>query len=352
MKRLFLVLAEVAGIAVLVIFAATMLDTDLRPAPDSAPGYRIVQVPTPSRDRDIEVHIWYPTATAATSTLFGQNALFYGFHAIADAEPVAKSLPILLISHGSGGNAERLGWLAAHLAISGMIVVAPNHPGTTSRDSDPHQTVKVWERPQDLSAILDFLQATPPAGLKPDFTRIAVLGFSIGGHSALGLSGVTLSKPAFVDYCARMGDQLECKWLRDGGVVFSDINQALYEQSNLDTRITTTIAIDPAWAPAMTQSSLEQMPLPTLLINLGASGTVPEAVQADRIATHLPNARQEWVDGASHFSFLAECSTLGWIIIGIVGEENICADPGGKKRGLAHRELKQIISQFLTELWQ
>jgi len=348
MRRILLILAGLAAIPAAALLAAMLLDTEIRQPPENVPGYQVMRIPMPHREQDIEVHIWYPTSETGASELIGQNALFYGFYANPDARPMAVSAPIVLLSHGSGGNAVRLGWLATELAAKGMIVVAPNHPGITSRDSSPFETVKIWQRPQDLSAVLDFLQQTPPEWLKADFSRVAVVGFSLGGQSALSLSGAKVTKQGFIAYCDQNPDMPDCKWLAKGGVDFTQIDQALYEQSGLDARITAAVAIDPTLPLAMTDESLTQMTSPILVINLGTTSEVPLAVRADRIATLMPQATYQSIPGATHFSFLAECSVLGRIIIGLTGEENICADPGGRDRAAIHADLNGLISDFLT----
>lgn len=63
-----------------------------------------------------------------------------------------------------------------------MIVIAPNHPGSTSGDSSPAKTLRVWERPADLSAIADQLDTLLPEGLSADTWNIGAVGFSLGGY--------------------------------------------------------------------------------------------------------------------------------------------------------------------------
>jgi len=144
-----------------------------RPVPDQAPGYHSFKLNMPSTGQEWVVRLWYPTDVTTPPSLIAQNALFYGFYAIPDAAHRPGAMPLILLSHGSGGNAPSLGWLAAALAQSGFIVAAPNHSGTTSRDSDPFQTVKVWERPVHLRALLDHMASAPPLTWPPISTGSA-----------------------------------------------------------------------------------------------------------------------------------------------------------------------------------
>lgn len=120
--------------------AASLLDTTERPPSFEPPGYHVAKMQVPGRETDVWLHLWYPTESDAATVLAGQNGLFYGEHVHPDAAPVSGPLPVVVLSHGCGGTGEWLGWLAGYLASQGMIVAAPDHPGTTSGDSDPFKT--------------------------------------------------------------------------------------------------------------------------------------------------------------------------------------------------------------------
>lgn len=328
---------------------AALLDTDIRPAPEIAIGYTNLTVVMAHRAKPVDVHIWYPTEATGTQELIGQNALFYGFYALRDAEPKSSPLPVVVMSHGSGGNAVQMGWIATELARRGMIVIAPNHQGTTSRDSDPFQTVKVWQRADDLKAALDLIEKSPPFGLRADMTRVASFGFSLGGFSALSVAGVQVSKTQFIDYCAKNAGVLDCGWMQKAGVDFTSIDQAKYEQSNRDPHVSVTVAVDPALPLAMTVSSLLSLTMPTLIINLGEPDTIPVGMRLDQVSKKISSAAYEVVPKSHHFTFVAECSRLGEIIIGLAGDDNICSDKGFRPRAEVHPELAKLIGDFLVE---
>jgi predicted dienelactone hydrolase len=198
-----------------------------------------------------------------------------------------------------------------------MIVVAPDHPGTTSGDSDPNQTPLVWQRTDDLTAALDLLQNAPPGGLQPDMTRVAVLGFSLGGYTALGLAGVQVNKAAFIDHCSATPDAADCAWMVAAGVDFTAIDAARYDASHADAQVTAAVVIDPALVQAITSDSLKAATVPFLLINLGDAGSIVAASDVAGLAKDLRDTTYQAVPGAAHFSFLAECSVLGKIVIGV-----------------------------------
>ena len=349
MNRLLRVVLGLLTMGLILAATAFAFQTHGRAQPSIIPGYTTMTIAVAHRDRPVMLHIWYPTNSDIPPELIGQNALFYGEWVRRDAPPVPGPAPVVLISHGSGGNAVQLGWLATALARAGMIVVAPNHPGTTSRDSDPFQTVQIWQRPLDLTAALDALAKSPPDGLVPDLSRVAVLGFSLGGHSALSLSGVQVIKAGFITYCTKSPDQPDCSWMSKAGVNFAQIDQTRYEASYRDPRITATVAVDPALDAAMSAESLGKIDHPVLILNLGLPETIPIGVRADGIAAQIKDAKYHAIDGAHHFSFIAECSGLGWAIIGMAGEENICSDTGFRDRATVHAEALAQILPFLTQ---
>lgn len=333
--------------AVAVVAAASLLDTTERPPAFSPPGYHVTDMTVPGRDGPVQLHLWYPTDSDAATVLVGQNGLFYGEHVRPEAPPVAGPLPVVVLSHGSGGNAERLGWLAGYLASQGMIVAAPDHPGTTSGDSDPFRTPLVWERIADLKATLDLLETAPPAGLQPDMSRVASLGFSLGGYTALGIGGVRVSRDAFISHCAAKPQAVDCVWMVAAGVDFATVDAALYDADHRDPRVKATVAIDPALVEAVDRTTLAGIGHPFLIINQGEPATLPDGLDASDLAKAIPGAEFATISGAAHFSFLAECSTLGVIIIALAGEDNICSDHGLRDRGVVHDEQRTLIANFL-----
>lgn len=94
--------------------------------------------------------------------------------------------------------------------------------------------------------MLDWLEAAPLDGFDADLSTVASVGFSLGGHSALAMSGLRASKARFIVYCDANRGKVDCGWLQDGGVDFAQIDAVRYEADMSDARVTHTIAIDPA----------------------------------------------------------------------------------------------------------
>ena len=110
--------------------------------------------------RPLNTAIWYPTQEVSNTTLIGDNPAFVGTKIIKDAQIQSSTFPVVLLSHGYRGNWRNQNWLASEIAKRGYIVAAADHPGTTTFDNSPKQAAKWWERPRDISRVLDHLLTT------------------------------------------------------------------------------------------------------------------------------------------------------------------------------------------------
>ena len=192
--------------------------------------------------------------------------MFYGHYVRPNAQPNSGTHPIVVFSHGSGGNALQVGWLAEALAEKGYVVLATNHPGTTSRDSLPERTVMIWERAKDLSEILNWAENPTIEGLSLDTANISVAGFSLGGTVLWPYQGCKFRRPNSLNIVIGMlifgtaVGYLVGAWI-------SKINADLYDARYLDNRVSATIAIDPALAPAAIIESAAGISHPVMVIN-------------------------------------------------------------------------------------
>jgi predicted dienelactone hydrolase len=319
-------------------------------AADPIAGYDRFEITAPHRAAPVAASVWYPVGTPTYRGLIGDNAVFEGTSAYVGAAIAGGRLQLVLLSHGSGGNMDNLSWLSSRLALRGAMVLAVNHPGSTSGDSSPRRSVHLAERAADLNAALDHILADPAFAPHIDHSRIAALGFSLGGATALNLAGAQTDRDLYRDYCARFGDQaVDCVFFAKGGVDFANL-PAAFEGEMRDPRIGAAIAVDPGLTYAFTDAGVAAMNLPILLINLGGEErwkAVDVSAQGSNLVGRLPRVEYATAGPASHFAFLGLCKPQGREILAEERDDPVCDDPAGTDRAAIHEEIIEQIATFL-----
>jgi predicted dienelactone hydrolase len=163
-------------------------------------GFTSISVPGNTASRGdasarLSVVVWYPAGpgTAVQPIVVGppQTPYFVEGEGAKDA-PLASGparLPLIVISHGTGGTAMDLAWLCAGLAARGYVVAAVNHPGNNALQAPTVAGNTVWwMRADDLSRVIDGVSASR-FGPRIDAARIGAAGVSLGGYTVLVLAG-------------------------------------------------------------------------------------------------------------------------------------------------------------------
>lgn len=334
------------------LILATMTLLPMMAAADSLPGYDHIQVDAPHRPRVMEAAVWYPAGGESYTIPLGANPVFTGTR-VSFAPRIAEGrYPLIVVSHGSGGNIDGLGWLAGPLAVKGAIVIGVNHPGTTSRDSSPRRTVQVTERARDIPAIIDAALAHPDFGPMIDPDQITVLGFSLGGATALHVAGAQMDRAAYGAYCDRFADASDCRFLQRGGVDPHDLPAEWEATDMADPRVSAMVAVDPGFGYAMTDDSLSRITARSLIINLGDEKTQWDATEAGPAGANLvgriPAATLTRLAPAWHFSFLGECTAEGPAFLEAEKDDPICDEPEGGNRKSLHDKAIAEIADFLS----
>lgn len=333
----------------------TLLGTAAASADEALPptaGYDRLTVTAAHRPAPLAASVWYPVGTPTYRGLIGDNPVFQGTPAYVGAAIADGRFPLFVLSHGSGGNMDTISWLSSKLALAGAMVLAVNHPGSTTGDSSPRRTVLLDKRAKDLSAALDTLLADPSFGPHVDRSRIVSIGFSLGGATALNLAGIRFDKAAYADFCARMPASEDCVFLAKGGVDFDHLPDG-FAAGSRDERIAAAIGIDPGFTYAASAESVAATKVPVLLINIGTKHRFRAAdvsATGSGLAQHLPNATYAVVAPGHHFTFLALCKPNGAALLAEEHDDPVCDDPAGADRARIHEEIVAAIESFLKKL--
>lgn len=307
----------------------------------AAQGVGLVEltIAAPHQDQDMQMAVMFP-AVGQHQTMFAENAVFYGTPVFKDAQPVPGQHPVVLLSHGWGGNYARMAWLSAGLVLRGAIVVAVNHPSSTTFDLDFDNAFNHWTRAEDMSSALDHVLQDPTFAPIIDVSRIYATGFSYGGWTALSLAGVKGNRDGFFDYCEAAGTGSQfCAELAAAGVDITAIDRGRYEASYRDLRISGVAAIDPGLTWDLAPEDVQDVTAPLLLVGLGDGAQRLNATDTSAMGSNfealVPQASVKIIAPAMHFTALGLCKPAGEAILIEEQDDPVCTDPEGTDRAQA-----------------
>lgn len=305
--------------------------------------------------RPLSTTVWYPAAAGSAESPWTAGVFVFGRSAADAPLRDGPRLPLILLSHGTGGSAAQLSWLAEALVGRGYLVAAVSHHGNTAAEPayTPHGFVLPWERAHDLSALIDQLLADPALASRIDRSRIGAAGFSLGGYSVLASIGARLDYAGWRRHCASTPASPSCALPPEAPFTLQDVDalaagdrlfQASIERAALptrDPRIAAVYAIAPALVDVIETDSLAAIDRPLRLVVGEADSQVPAQAVAGLIGEQLPDAQIERLPGAGHYSFLAPCSLRGRLFL-----RALCADPAGIDRHALHARIGADAARF------
>lgn len=318
-------------------------------------GFQSFTLPDMQHDRALEMVVWYPSATTAKTQLIADDVVFAGASAVRNAPPSAGQHPLVVLSHGFRGNWSNQTWLASALARMGYIVAAVNHPGTTTHDRSPQAAAQLWQRPVDLSRVIDAIVTQPKRFGMVAERRIAVVGHSLGGWTALEAVGARFAPDRFALDCKSHPQLSSCTVYQQMNPESAPESKAKLTADWRDKRITAVVTLDLGLSRGLTDESLAALPVPALVIAAGVpSQELPAQLESANLAKRLPQTSSHYVEinDASHFSFLAVCKPGAQALLEeeVPGDGIICRDgDGGRSRGLIQQQITSLITEFLAQ---
>lgn len=276
-------------------------------------GQRTLSFTDSSRNRLVTTEVWYPTSDTLTQAdrVFSQ---FLREYTVRNGKLPTAKLPLVLLSHGTGGGRLSLEWLAQSLVQKGYLVAAVDHWGDTMDNMIPIEILKPWERPQDISfALTALLNIRDFKGII-DKHRIGAAGYSFGGNTVIALAGAKLDYPYMISYYKTIGHK-EIEFPEFPGIAkeLDDpnlINGSKHVPNLKDDRIKAFFAILPGLGPGCrSEKQVRQISSPVFIIGAASDGMAP--FKANAFHYHqLIRGSQYYLFGGktAHYVMLSEAS--------------------------------------------
>lgn len=310
--------------------------------------------------RPISWSAWYPThVEPSDADRAKDNRRIFLLGEIIEGASLSgdkSQWPVVMLSHGTAGSAEELGWMGRKLARRGFIAIAPNHHGNTAHESfRPEAFVCWWERAVDLSELLTQLSAAGPFAGRLDLSEVTAAGFSIGGYSALVLGGARTSVEQFYAWRRTTGKP------GGSGMVFSDLEaripemlkesatfRAAFERQGEDfhdPRFTSIFAMAPAPpVRGFSGQSVAEFSVPVHIVTSDADTIAPREACADWLKSVNPAFRLTSVgEAVGHYSYLGLGSPVGKRL-----SPKVFVDNEGVDRAAVHARILDLMFDELV----
>jgi len=293
-------------------------------------------------DRLLNYMLIYPAAPDNAATPF-KVFLSTKLHLYKDAPIVSDGLkhPLVMFSHGAGGNGSGYAWFGQYLASHGDMVAMVYHYRANTFDSSAlYVRNRLWQRPRDVSLDITHLLADKTWGPHIDSNQIGVAGHSQGGFTALWLGGAKVNPDLFVAY--------QRGW-KNNEVVPAYLREQMQLDSEpavnvRDNRVKAAFAMAPGDIQGfgMDEAGLGEMTIPAYLIVGAADTATPPKENAEFAAKYIPHAKLDVLPGqVGHEIFGNECDQIGRD-----NYPDACIDAPGVDRAKLHEYIGNVALKF------
>jgi predicted dienelactone hydrolase len=300
-------------------------------------GFQQVTIPDRS-GKSMQAGIWYPSNVQTSTHPLGM----FTQEVALNAPVQGQGLPLILISHGTGGSLTSHLDTAQALARAGMVVLAITHVGDNSQDqSYIGNRIDLTDRPRQIKVALDWVLSSWMGSLNINPKRVGIFGFSLGGFTSLVLLGGTPELSRMAQLCETKADAPECEFIKRA---HGDQLSPSAETPNWthDSRIKAAVIAAPAAAYLFGPGDLRDVTAPIQMWRVENDTWAPDAWNGAIVRDNLkvrPDAHV--VQAPDHFAFLAPCSEALRSAV-----PPICQDPSGFDRVAFHREFNQSVADF------
>ena len=248
-----------------------------------------------------------------------------------DLGGVTGPVPLVVMSHGYAVDRKYFVGLATHLASYGVVVAVPEHVGSNlgqrlaleaGLSQESFLPSEFVDRPLDITAVLDELERRNGADYQGrlQLDRVALVGHSMGGYTALVTSGATVNFDHLQGRCLSRFIEVDtalllaCRALELPGAMA----RSLQDGSLRDERVQLVVGLSPV-ASLFGEEGMGKITIPTVMLAGNydlAAPIVPEQVEPFGWLKNAPEQSLYVVENWSHEEGITK---VIWDFLGLEG---------------------------------
>lgn len=260
------------------------------------------------------------------------------------ADASMRLRPLIVISHGNGGDFRSHRDTAQALANAGFVVATLTHTGDNWRDQS--RATDVVGRTRQLSALIDHILSEWEGRARINASQIGAFGYSAGGFTVLAAAGGNPDLTRLGEHCRSNPSFYDCRLVSQRPETMQRGTQGAPRLPH-DARIKAIVIAAPALGFTFNRAGLANVTQPVQLWQAGADQILPSPHYAEPVRDALPKSPEYIrVDGAGHFDFMPPCSPEL-----AANAPILCKPTPGFDRAAFHVVLnREIIRFFKTQL--
>ncbi len=268
-------------------------------------------------------------------------ALEVGVWALAPMNDTPR--PLIVISHGNGGDYRSHHDTAQALARAGFVVASLTHTGDNWRDQS--RATDLGGRVRQLTALVDYLTLEWTGRGTIDSKRVGAFGFSAGGFTVLTAAGGVADLERLRPHCRANPTFFDCLLIQQHAETVAGHRTA--PTAGPGHRLKALVVAAPALGFTFTDVGLATVTQPVQLWQASDDEILPAPFYVEPVREALPDAPEyHLVPDAGHFDFLPPCNAQL-----TAAAPMICTPtPGFDRAAFRDRFNAEIVRFFLTRL--
>ena len=184
---------------------------------------------------------------------------------------LTQPAPLVVLSHGFTSDRSHFDYLAEHLTSHGYVVAVPEHVGSDSKFKEAFlrgelsvdvSPTEFFNRPLDITYLLNRIENHPEFKGQINWEQVGILGHSLGGNTALVVSGAPLNQKRISQVCQPNQPTLNASELLQCRASF--LPPGSYNLQ--DPRIKAVVGVNPVTSSILGPESMSKIPIPTMIV--------------------------------------------------------------------------------------